>query len=463
MPAEVPSELICLTDSDPGLSLHEKLYKRVSALILSGALATGAKFAPSRTLALHLGISRNSVLKALDRLIADGWLEARRGSGVYVRYAGRKPPAPHRSPEGSVRARPFAMGTRALDLFPDQIWNRLLSRRWKNIVEFEPAKSHPLGVPALREAIAAHAALMRGFDYEPDRVVLTTSVPVAVDLVARALGLSHCKVWVEDPGYSGATSALGRRNIVQVPVPVDACGINVNQGIRSAPEAKFAYVTPACQFPTCAELSPARRGALIDWAHASGGWILEDDYDWQSCPQTERPRPLALDDRTNTIYINSLNPLLFPALRIAYIICPASLVDRFTAASSALEEPSNVLHQIVLADFIEAGYLGGHIARLAAAYPERRETLNTALARELGGTVEPRIFDRGTHVPAVLRVHNEREFAERCAAENITINGASEYCFSEPVGDSILLGYSGFPPSLIDRGVRAIARAIRNH
>ncbi|HEX4157223.1 MAG TPA: PLP-dependent aminotransferase family protein [Rhizomicrobium sp.] len=461
MPSEVPGELICLTDDDADLSIHEKLYKRVRALIVSGALAKGTRFASSRTLALHLGVSRNSVLKAIDRLIADGWLEARRGSGVYVRYASRKLPASRRAVDGAVRSRPFALGTKPLDLFPYQIWNRLQSRRWKHIAEFEPAKSQPLGVANLREAIAAHSALMRGFDYEPDQVVITTSVPVAVDLAARALGLSHCRAWVEDPGYPGATSALNRRNIELVPVAVDASGIDVEDGIRRAPDARFAYVTPACQFPTCAVLSPARRRALIGWAHASGRWILEDDYDWQSCPQSERLPPLAMEDRTNTIYINSLNPLLFPALRVAYLICPASLVDRFSAASSALEESSNVLHQVVLADFIEAGYLGDHIARLAAAYTERRETIYKALARELPGTVETQILQRGTHVPASLCTHDEREFAARCASENITINGAREYCFSKPARNAILLGYSGFSPPIIDKGVRAIARAIR--
>jgi len=461
MSSEVPGELICLTDEDADLPIHEKLYKRVRTLIVSGAVGKGARFASSRALALHLGISRNSVVKAIDRLIADGWLEARRGSGVYVRYASQKPSASRRTADFGVRSRPFALGAKPLDLFPYAIWNRLQSRRWKYVAEFEPAKSQPLGLPALREAIAAHCALMRGFDYEPEQVIITTSVPVAIDLAARALGISDCKAWIEDPGYHGATSALRRRNIELVPVPVDTSGINVAEGIRKAPDAKFAYVTPTCQFPTCAVLSPARRRALIGWAQASGSWILEDDYDWQSCPQAERSPPLALEDRTNTIYINSLNPLLFPALQIAYLICPPALVDRFAAAGSALEEPSNILHQIVLADFIDAGYLGDHVARLASAYVERRATLIAALLRELPGIVEPQILDRGTLVPIELCAHDEKSFTDCCAADNIAVNGLMEHSFFNQARNTVLLGYSAFPLPIIDKGVRAMARAIR--
>jgi len=430
-------------------------------LILSGALGEGKRFASSRALALHLGVSRNSVLKAVDRLIADGWLEAQRGSGVYVRHVHQNSSASRRTGERNTRSRPFAPGAKPLDLFPYPIWSRLQSRRWKHVTEYELTKFQPLGVPALREAVAAHSALMRGFDYEPDRVVITTSVTAALDLAASALGLSHCAAWVEDPGNPAATSLLGRRNIELVPVPVDASGIKVAEGIRRAPDAKFAYVTPACQFPTCAVLSSARRRELIDWARQSGRWIVENDHDWQSCPQPKRQPPLAVEDCANTIYVNSLNSLLFPALQIAYLICPASLVDRFDAMSATLREPSNILHQVVLAEFIEAGYLGDHIARLATAYEERRETLNRALMRELGGTVEPELFDRGTHVPAWLHTHDEREFANRCASENIAIKGAAEFHFSLPSRHAILLGYSAFPPPIIDKGVRAIGRAIR--
>jgi GntR family transcriptional regulator/MocR family aminotransferase len=348
-----------------------------------------------------------------------------------------------------------------VDLFPYQIWNRLQSRRWKHVAEFDIARSQQLGTSALREAIAAHCALMRGFDYQPDQVVITTSVPAALELIMRALGLSGCSAWVEDPGNPAAASVFNRRNIEIVPVPVDESGLKIADGIRKAPDAKIAYVTPACQFPTCAVLSAARRRTLIDWAQASGSWILEDDYDWQSCPQPKRQAPLALDDRTNTIYINSLNPLLFPALQIAYVICPPSLVDRFTEARSALHEPSNVLHQMMLADFIEAGYLGDHIARLSAACDERREALHTALARELDTIVEPNIFDRGTHVPATLLGHNEHDFADRCASESIIAKGAAEYHFAPPATNEVLFGFSAFHPPIIDKGVRAIARAIR--
>src|ERR1700733_14941941 len=157
MVSEVPGALLCLSDADLDIPVHEKLYRRIRGLITSGALGDGKRFASSRTLAVHLGVSRNSVLKAVDRLIADGWLEAHRGSGVYVRHVSRRPPASRGTTHNTVRSQPFAPGAAPLDLFPYQFWNRLQSRRWKQVAGFELAKSHPLGVPALREAIAAHS------------------------------------------------------------------------------------------------------------------------------------------------------------------------------------------------------------------------------------------------------------------------------------------------------------------
>ncbi|HEY3637819.1 MAG TPA: PLP-dependent aminotransferase family protein [Rhizomicrobium sp.] len=441
------------------LTVHERVYRQVRSLILSGALPNGAKLPPSRTFAGQLGVSRNTLLAVLDRMIADGWLKARRGSGVYVTYVSPRPGSAFVARSVRPPSVPFFMGARATDLFPAQIWNKLQSRRWAGMSGPELEMGEAQGWPALCEAIAAHVSLSRGLHCSPQEVVVTTSVPAAIDLTLRALGIAGGHGWVEEPGYHAPKQSLVNCGVIPAPIPVDDSGIDVVYGQRAFGNAKLAVVTSACQFPSCVTMSEERRGKLLAWARENDAWIIEDDYDWQSTNYRELPPPISAIDNSRTIYVNSFNPILFPALRIAYIICPPSLLERFAAVRIGLDEYANVPNQIVLADFMNSGHLDDHLRRLASAYPERRTALVDAMEREIPDIVVPHKQTAGTHVVVTLLRHSEDEFVALSRENGIVVEGMNVFRLNKSDTAQVLFGFAAFNPTAIRSAVKAIRRA----
>lgn len=453
-----------LADAEGGQPLHERLYQRIRTLIVSGTIAHGTKLAPSRVLAEALGISRNSVLNALDRLIADGWLEARRGSGVYVAYAGAtvnadesRDGAAHKPSVHCIQAIPFQSGVPPLDLFPIEIWNRLQSRRWRHMSQAGLQEGDVAGWPALREAIAAHAAATRGFDCSPGQIVVTSSIPDGIALAARALGLSGANAWVEDPSYSGCKQSLLNYGAQLVPVPVDGDGMDVEAAIRQSPGARIALVTPAAQYPIGATLSKVRRARLLDWAGAGNAWIFEDDYGWNNVA-TRCARPLAAEGHRNVIYFNSFNHTLFPALRIAYVVLPPDLVDRFLAVREGMDGHPNVPNQMILADFINGGHLDDHLRRCRESLSERREALLSAIAARLSHRLAPQSNPKGAQLICDLRGMDEENFVARSAAKGVSVIGMGRLRLI-PGPPQVLLGH-GFPPGGIHDAIARLADAV---
>ena len=233
-------------------TLHELLYRRLRKLILSGALSKGARLPSSRTLALNWGVSRNSVLTALDRLVADGWIEARRGSGVFVAYEGKQPRSANRPRSKPVAGLlPFGIVNGPADLFPVAIWKRLQSRQWNRTRNVALNAEFPAGVPELQEAIAAHLATSRGLECAPEQVIITTSIRSGLDLAIRALDLRGACGFSEDPGYFNAWQSLSFSGVRMHPVPIDEQGFDIELVKSEVPEARFALVVSASQFPMC--------------------------------------------------------------------------------------------------------------------------------------------------------------------------------------------------------------------
>lgn len=334
------ADLLVRLDASSPRPLYAQLYDGLREAILTGRLRGGARLPSTRVLAADLGVSRNTVVLAYERLRVEGYVAGRRGGGTRVRPVlpdpplsakaagaiapGAKPPATTPTAAGgaisatrgplsaraggdSPRARaaadllasrgavlaaagasfpvrsgtppiPFWLGVPALDAFPARLWGRLSARRWRRggVVLGD---GDPAGEPALREAIAAYVANARGARCTPDQVFVVSGMQQGVDLAARLLLDPGDAVWVEEPGYPGAHATLRAAGARLVPVPVDEDGVDVATGERAAPDARMAYVTPSNQFPLGAVLSAARRLALLDWAHRAGAWILEDDYD----------------------------------------------------------------------------------------------------------------------------------------------------------------------------------------
>jgi GntR family transcriptional regulator/MocR family aminotransferase len=445
---------------DAALPLHERVYQRMRWLVLSGAWPRGTRVPPSRALAVQMAVSRNTVLSAIDRIIADGWVRGRKGSGVYVTYSGPRLAPPAKPGHTVSRGPPLLPCARATDLFPAPLWKKLQSWRGKQIASAALTQADALGWRPLREAIAAHVTLSRGIECGPDEIIVTTSTQAAIDLVIRALGLLGADAWIEDPGYPAAVQYFRNCGMRLVPVSVDESGMDVASGLAIAPQAKLAIVTAACQFPTCAVMSEDRRAALLGWASAHDGWIVEDAFDWQSTDWRRVRKRVTATDRSRTIYIDSFNTILFPALGIAFAICPSSLLDRFSEMQVAMDEYPSLPNQMILADFLNGGHLDTHLRRLACAYPERRAALFNCLEKELSGIVTPQPKDTGTHVVASLHVHGEQQFADLCMREGIIVSGMNKFRLAARETGEVVFGNAGFAPGTIAAAVTTIRRAV---
>jgi len=459
-----PAFIHLVDDDGDGTPLHEKLYQRVRKLILSGALQHGSRLAPSRSLASLLGISRNSVMTALDRLISDGLLESRHGSGVYVRYAGARRSSANasRADDQADALFPFQLGIPPIDIFPAMLWRRLQSRRWRHISPALLRDDDPAGWLGLREAIAAHAAMTRGLECSADQIVVTSCTAAGVDLVVRSLGLSGSEVWMENPGYASAAQALQNGGVRLIPVDVDRSGLDVDAGRRMAPRARAAYVMPTCQFPLSVTMSPARRRALTAWVQEQNAWLLEDDFDWTSSGANPPPKPLAAQIPSRTIYFNTFNHILFPTLRIGYIVAPPALVDRFVAIQRGINGSSNIPNQMVLADFINGGHLDDHIKRLKECQSERRAALLHALETQLADFLVPRSDRAGSHIICRTRNLNAGEIVSIAATRGISITPMANYQFVADSGDHVLLGYGGFTPAVIEEAAGKLRAALKS-
>ncbi len=458
-------KLVSLLDCNADLPLSERLYQRIRELILSGSLSHGSRLASSRALAASLAMSRNSALVAIERLIADGLLESRRGSGVYVSYSGPRvavQQSPNDSKVGTSYV-PFRLGWQ-YDGFPIEVWRRLQFRRWRQAIDSTfMRKGTSTGLLRLRRAIAAHVAVTRGIDCAPEQIVITTCGPSAIYLIGRALRLHGSEAWVEDPSNQLFPTALQDCGIRVAPIPVDADGIDIETGKRLAPHAKVALVTPSCQEPTGCKLSELRRRGLIQWAHKNHAWILEDDFNWSCSSAGTSPLPLVVQDRERTIYLNSFNHRLFPGLRIAYLITPAHLVDRF-AVAQGVESDVNIHNQMVLADFMESGYLDDHLRQTYASCIESRTALRDAIERELRPFLTPHESSSSNYFVCTLDTVTEAEFVARCAENGIVISGMSSFRVSPSDREQIVLGFARYKPKAISDAVtklRAVFEDLR--
>ena len=441
--------------------VHERVYRAIRHLVQSGALANGARLPSSRALAEHLRISRNSVLAAIDRLLDDGWLMARRGSGVYVSYSGPCIPEPIHSPhaEGQTGI-PFSLGW-ASDVFPVQLWTRLQSHCWRKMPELLLQQQDRNGVSALRNAIAAHVTLTRGISCAPSQVFVATCIPAAIELAIRGLGLGGKEFWVEDPCCQSTLGALTRSGIRVVPVPVDEHGADVEKGTTLSPHAAGALLTPARQAPTGVALSDERRTRLAEWAERTGAWIFEDDFNWNGDGSSPPIPPFASLNPLRTIYFNSFNNVLFPGLRIAYLVSPPAAVDAIAAVRGS-EGEVNVANQVILADFIDDGYLDEHMKHLNACNVQRRSALAHYVERELSDYIVPN-NSRGGYFVCSLREITESEFLSATARNNIAIAGMSAFELRPSGRNEVILGFSQFEPGVLKRAAKSLRGVLDSH
>jgi GntR family transcriptional regulator / MocR family aminotransferase len=482
----VPFTSLQLDRASP-LPMQRQLFVEIRAAILGGRLSQGARLPSTRALAADLGLSRNTVAGAFDQLLAEGYLEGRVGSGTYVlggafpsvrtgKSTGRQPAvrlsargrmlastavAPAHFSTGTVAFRP---GVPALDAFPRKLWARIAARLLRQPHPDLLNYGDPAGYLPLRTAIAEYLGAARGVRCVASQVIVTAGSQQAIDLTARVLLDPGDSAWFEDPGYLGARGAFQAAGIVCTPVPVDSEGLSVEHGAAIAPQARMAYVTPSHQYPLGVVMSLQRRMGLLDWARRRGSWVVEDDYDSEF---RYEGRPLeslqGLDEAGRVLYTGSFSKVLFPALRLGYLVAPEGLTDAFISAHALADRHAPLLNQAIVAEFLAEGHFARHVRRMRALYRERQEALVNACRRELAGCLEVEPSVAGMHLVGWLKGNiSDRAASRAAAAAGVAAPAISDYAAGAQKHSGLILGYAGFNPRQIALGVRKLTSAMLN-
>ncbi len=494
-----------VVDLDPAAAapLYEQLYLELRRQILDGRLPKGARLSSTRQLAGHLAISRFTVVTALERLIAEGYLETRAGSGTFVTQTlpdDLVAAAPPRRRVGagagasvagvlsnrgarlsSVRItgprpdepRAFQARRAPLDIFPVRAWSAIVRGLWRRGSYSYLEYGDPAGYSPLREAIAAHIQATRAVQCDPRQIIITNGSQQAFDLLFRILLDPGDRAWIEEPGYLDVRGALLAAGAELVPVPVDAAGIDVEEGIRRAPRARLAVVSPSHQYPAGVTLSATRRLELLNWARATGSWIIEDDYDsyfrysgrsMSALQGMERGSP----QRSHVIYVGTFSKTVFPSLRLGFCVVPDSLVDTLVNARAVADRNSTIIDQAALAEFITKGQYERHLRRMRVICEERYYAMRHHFGRVFGDRLLLSSVSAGTHLLAHFNHGARREDPELAvrvstlaAEDGLVVFPLSRYCLTAPAADALVLGFGGLSPRRIASGAEKLAATIR--
>ncbi len=471
--------------------LYRQLYEGYRNAIVERRLRSGQRLPSTRSLAAELSISRIPVLNAFEQLLAEGYFESRIGSGTFVagtaaqeltspsRRAAAERPAARRAPRVISRrsrmllpAQPrpwlrslgaFNMGDPPVDRFPVAAWSRLVARHTRHP---DPALLHysnPMGLLPLREALADYLRTSRGVRCDAAQIMIVSGSQQALDLTARVLADPGSPVWVEDPLYFGARSVLKLAQARLVPVPVDDEGLDVSAGIARCAKPRAIFVTPSHQFPLGVTMSASRRLRLLELARHSGSWIIEDDYDSE---YRYGNMPIAslqgLDRDARVIYIGTFTKILFPAIRLGYIVLPEDLVAVFLQARRAEDGCPPTFHQAVLTDFIREGHFLRHIRRTRLICRERRGALAGALGRELGEDLEVLGDEAGMFLSvAFSAAWRDGEVSDSAARQGLWVAPLSEAYVGRARRQGLILGYGGTDVAQIEQGVDRLRDVLR--
>jgi GntR family transcriptional regulator/MocR family aminotransferase len=465
-------------------ALHRQIYDAYRSAIVKGSLHPNQRIPSTRVLASELGVSRFPVLNAYAQLLAEGYIESRVGAGTVVsvsipdQLTSSQPTGvrslPTRSGPRPVARRAamfatpsspwlaglgaFGVGQVASEQFPLHLWSNLVARRCRNMDANSFRYGDQKGSKDLREAIASYLRTARSLHCDAEQIIVVSGSQQALELSARVLLDPGSRVWIEEPGYRLAGDVLALAGCHLVPVPVDREGLDVAAGIARCPKARAAFVTPSHQFPLGVTLSASRRLRLLDWAQSSGSWIIEDDYDSE---YRYRSMPVAslqgLDANARVIYIGTFSKVLFPSLRLGYMVIPSDLIDRFLAIRRTMDLGPPGFHQEVLADFIAEGHFARHIRRMRVLYGERRSVLVESISQELGSMVEVVGDEAGMHLTLTSRIRiRDVEISERAARQNLWLWPLSPSYMGKAPSPGFILGFGSTEVTEIPDAVRKL-------
>jgi GntR family transcriptional regulator / MocR family aminotransferase len=467
-------------------------YTELRGAILDGRLKPGARMPSTRSLGMQYSLSRGTVVAAFDQLQAEGYTRTEVGSGTYVASgvpdgflsATRKSAAlalPTSKAALSKRAQQFLRDVEvtpasrsigkafrtyepAIDLFPVDLWARVASRVLRRAPRSLYAHGNAAGYQPLRRAIAGYVGASRGVHCSPEQIIVTSGAQQALDLIGRFLLAPGDRVWMEDPGYSGALQTLHATGARIVPVPVDGDGLIVKAGCKLAPKAKLAYATPANQFPMGVTMSADRRLELLRWAARANAWIIEDEYDAEYRYSGHPVAALqALDSSGCVIYVGTFTKMLFNALRLGFMVLPERLVEAFASARSFVDRHPPTLDQAILAEFITEGHFGHHVRRMRQIYAERIEVLKSAADKHLNGVLDVVHTGAGIRTLGWLKTwKSDHDAAQQARKFGLEVEPLSMFTTKYEQPPALMLGFAGCNPAELRRGVSILATALRS-
>jgi GntR family transcriptional regulator / MocR family aminotransferase len=469
--------------------LHKQIYDGFRAVIVDANLHPGQRIPSTRVLAIELGVSRFPVLNAYAQLLAEGYFESRVGAGTVistslpdpitrgvptaagskVSYVGPRRVARRTTLFPRLEAKPwlrgpgaFRVGQVAFDQFPLKVWSNLIARHCRDMDAVSMRYQNQLGSEAFRQTIARYLRTARSLHCDESQIMIVNGSQQALEITARVLLNPGDRLWMEEPSYNLARSVFALAGCRLVLVPVDDEGLSVAAGTKLCRKAAAAFVTPSHQFPLGVTMSASRRFQLLEWAHHTGSWIIEDDYDseyrFESLPIASLQ---GLDTNARVIYVGTFSKVLFPSLRLGYIVIPADLVDRFISVRQAMDIGPPEFFQHVIADFMNEGHFARHLRRMRALYREQRTALVSCIGEELGSALEVLGSEAGMHLPVALtRRMSDREIAERAARQNLWLWPLSPYYAGKASRSGFVLGFGGTRIEEIPPAIRLLRKVL---
>ncbi|AWK87221.1 PLP-dependent aminotransferase family protein [Azospirillum thermophilum] len=469
-------------DREGAEPLHRQLYLALRQAVVDGRLRPGDRMPPTRALARDRGLSRNTVVTAYETLFAEGYITGKAGAGTFV--AASLPDTP---PDGAVPRRgsrrdiglsargalltrslplrrdspdrPFGLGSPDRRAFPFALWGQLLARSWRTGGRTLAVEAESMGYLPLRAAVADYLRAVRAVRCEAEQVMIVSGAQQGLAVTVQLLLDPGETVWVEDPGWPGTRAALEGAGAGLVPVPVDAEGLVVAEGARRGPGARLVLVTPSHQFPLGVTMSLRRRLELLDWAAANDAWIVEDDYDSEF--RYAGP-PLAalqgLDGAGRVIYVGSFSKVMFPGLRLGYVVLPPDLVEPVAAARRHFDGGTSIVPQPALHRFLAEGYFASHLRAMRTLYAGRRAAMLDALGRDLGGVAVPEPGEAGLHVTVRLPPDlPDRDLSARAQRQGLLCPPLSAYGLEDRTLNGLVLGFASHREETLAAAVRDLA------
>ncbi len=455
-------------DTNINTPIYLQIYQRVHEGIKSGQLKAEQRLPSVRVLASELNVARGTIELAYQLLVSEGLLETKGAKGTFITQTIKSFPVNRfkelkslhleqkasnqtaltnnfsKQNSSGYEISPFQLGIPALDAFPHKLWARISARilrdRHFDLLSYPDAQ----GLNQLREGLARYLMISRGINCSPEQIFISFGHRASLQLIAQSLFTTGDIGWFEEPGYHIARDFLQQIGLKLIPVCVDGQGINVKQGIEVAPEAKFALVTPTHQSPTNVTLTLERRLALLEWANQQGSWIIEDDYDGEFHYQG-RPLPAlkSLDNQDRVIYCGTFSKVLFPALRLSYIVVPSSCHEHFHSTAVTMGNQCPSWQQEITNVFIQEGYFSRHLRKMRHLYRQRRSFLIEAIKIKLSDIFAVELQAGGMHIIVkLINGASATQFSQLATHHGLKIEALDDWLINKKESAFLLLGFT---------------------